>query len=499
MKRGKPSRVLSFLLACILLFALCLPSFAADGCSITLLSSAPESAEVTQGGLYKLDLSTVFADSEGHSLSYALSGGDFGSQTKITDGTFYFSLAAAGTYTPTLTATCPDGSSASHTMTITVKEAEEGSESQYGYDETPASAVTVYVTINNNGIPIRGNDRDHTILSHLKVTVPYFDLKEYGLADYARYGTENGQGGYVGDTVIERPTLLHLYLYLLERYYMGLAESACCQGTSGVLDYGETTAVYDMNGDLAYESQHNALSLSGSATSMYMTQFWGHDENLMYYRNHVYPLMSAGWGSTADYILLSDEDTIDVGMFSDWSFWEDGAFACFDQDTYVGQAGESVTAQSLKYDTKSVADGGTESFEAVSGLNVALYDSQWKKVSDLEGSEGSYTFPLPDTPGDYYLLGTDPKGGSSDARMTSATALVRVVGEPEPAVIPGDVNGDGQVSNIDAALTYAYFNGNYELTQEQLGAADVNGDGVVTNIDAALIYAFYNGRIDAFS
>ena len=83
--------------------------------------------------------------------------------------------------------------------------------------------------------------------------------------------------------------------------------------------------------------------------------------------------------------------------------------------------------------------------------------------------------------------------------MTSATALVRVVGEPEPAVIPGDVNGDGQVSNIDAALTYAYFNGNYELTQEQLGAADVNGDGVVTNIDAALIYAFYNGRIDAFS
>ncbi len=501
MKLVKPSRVIAFLLSCILFLALCLPAIAAEGCSLSLLSSAPESADVTQGGLYSLDLSTVFSDSEGHSLSYALSGGDFGSQTKITDGVFYFSHPTAGTYQPTITASCSEGSSLSHTMTITVKEGEKGSDSQYGYDETPASAVTVYVTINNDGIPIRGNDPDNTILSHLKVTVPYFDLTAYGLEAFARYGTENGEGEHINDRVIERPTLLHLYIYMLERYYMGLAEDACCKGTSGVLTYGETTEVYDMNGTLAYESQNQALVLSGSATSMYMQQFWGHDENLMYYRNHVYPLMSAGWGSTADYILLSEEDAIDVAMFSDWNFWESGAFACFDQDTYVGDTGASLTIQSLKYDTRSVADGGTESLMAISDLDVALYDSTWKKVSDLEGSDGSYTFTLPEEAGDYYLLGLDPKRGSSEARFAAASALVRVVGEekPEPAVTPGDINGDGQVSNIDAALTYAYFNGNYELTEEQLAAADVNGDGAVTNIDAALIYAFYNGRIDAFA
>lgn len=83
----------------------------------------------------------------------------------------------------------------------------------------------------------------------------------------------------------------------------------------------------------SYKDTLNALLISGSATSMYMQNFWGHDENLMYYRNHVYPLMSAGWGSTADYILLSDNDTIDLAMFSNWSFWTYGAFAALTRTT----------------------------------------------------------------------------------------------------------------------------------------------------------------------
>lgn len=67
-----------------------------------------------------------------------------------------------------------------------------------------------------------------------------------------------------------------------------------------------------------------ALNITGSATSMYMQQFWGHDENLMYYRNHVYPLMGPGWGSTADYILLSDGDTIDVAHVQQLAVLDEG-------------------------------------------------------------------------------------------------------------------------------------------------------------------------------
>ena len=48
------------------------------------------------------------------------------------------------------------------TFTITVKEAPHGLDAQYNYDETPAKEVTVYVTISNDGVPIKG--RDGTVL-----------------------------------------------------------------------------------------------------------------------------------------------------------------------------------------------------------------------------------------------------------------------------------------------------------------------------------------------
>ena len=515
MKHGKRNRWLALVLSWVMVLTLWGTVFAADTadvgsgsvagtggvsgadtCSVTVSDSAPGTAVITTGEMYQLDLSTVFTDSEGHTLGYELSGGDFGEQTKITEGVLYFSVGTAGTYTPTITATCENGVTAVYEVAITVNAAEEGSEEQYGYDETAASSVTVYVTINNDGIPIRGNDDENTVLAHLKVEVPYFDLNLYGLSDYYRYATESGQGGYTSDQVVERPTALHLYIYLLERYYLGLPRENCGKGTSGLMDYATETDVYDMNGELAYIGTNKALNLTGSSTSMYMQQFWGHDENLMYYRNHVYPLMSAGWGSTADYILLSDNDTMDVAMFTDWSFWNDGgAFTCFDEDAYTGQSGDSLTVTTLKYETKSMADGGSESFLTISDLNVGLYDSNWKKVMSLNGENGSYTFTLPTEPGEYYLLGLDPNCGSEEARLAAATARVSV---ENSEALTGDVNGDGEVTNLDAALIYAAFNGLYELTEEQTTAADVNKDGQVTNLDAAFIYAYFNGRIGSF-
>ena len=65
-----------------------------------------------------------------------------------------------------------------------------------------------------------------------------------------------------------------------------------------------------------------------------------------------------------------------------------------------------------------------------------------------------------------------------------------------PAVKLGDVNGDGEINAVDAAMVYAYYNGKLELTAEQLTAADVNGDGEVNAVDASLIYAVYNGKLE---
>ena len=423
-------RILSILLVLAMLLSMIPAVFAAD-CDITVSTPAPDPVKV--GALYQLPLGTVFTDPNGHALSFALKA-DYGDKVYIKDNTLQFTSAEAGEFRIGITATCTGGGSAEAVVPITVEAVEDGGKNQYGYDETDQASVTVYVTISSDGAPIIGKDDGGTILSHLEVKVPYFPLSLYGLDDFNRYHTENGSGSYTDNEIVQRPTLLHLYIYMLERYYLGVAEKDCGKGTSGLLEFtGSGEGVNDMLGG-SYKDTLNALLISGSATSMYMQNFWGHDENLMYYRNHVYPLMSAGWGSTADYILLSDNDTIDLAMFSNWSFWTYGAFARFDKDDYTAKVGEKITFETQKYDTKSVSDGGTESFEPITGLNVKLYNENWEQQQELTSEGSSYTLDTASLKaGTYYLLGYDPNYGTENACYAPATAKVVLTSEaPQP-------------------------------------------------------------------
>ena len=423
-------RILSILLVLAMLLSMIPAVFAAD-CDITVSTPAPDPVKV--GALYQLPLGTVFTDPNGHALSFALKA-DYGDKVYIKDNTLQFTSAEAGEFRIGITATCTGGGSTEVTVPITVEAVEDGDKNQYGYDETDQASVTVYVTISSDGAPIIGKDDGGTILSHLEVKVPYFPLSLYGLDDFNRYHTENGSGSYTDNEIVQRPTLLHLYIYMLERYYLGVAEKDCGKGTSGLLEFtGSGEGVNDMLGG-SYEDTRNALLISGSATSMYMQNFWGHDENLMYYRNHVYPLMSAGWGSTADYILLSDNDTIDLAMFSNWGFWTYGAFARFDKDDYTAKVGEKITFETQKYDTKSVSDGGTESFEPITGLNVKLYNENWEQQQELTSEGSSYTLDTASLKaGTYYLLGYDPNYGTEDACYAPATAkIVLSSGDAQP-------------------------------------------------------------------
>lgn len=443
-KRSMTNRVLAMLLSLVLclslvpqtVFATSDVSGGAAAC-VTVKDGAKTAYEVAAGGLLTVRLDELFQDSGSHGLTYTLDSGDYGTQTKVTtdkDGSAILSFTnpTAGTYTPTITATCAEKAAASVQLTITVNKAADGDAAQYGYDETDAASVKVYVTVSNDGIPLVGNDS--TVLSHLELDLPYFDLDKQKLSDYYRYHTENGQGGYVDDQVVKRPTALHLYLYLLGVYYLGLTPEQVINGEEIINGHDGGVGVTDMTGKQPYDDSSLALNITGGATSMYMQQFWGHDENLMYYRNHVYPLMSAGWGATADYVLLSDGDTIDVAMFSNWSFWQSGAFAAFDRDSYAVRPGGSLTVQTQKYDTRSVADGGTESFEPITGLTVKVYDADWREVGEVaahsgDGSSYTYTF---EKEGTYYLLATDPNAGTEDACYAPATARVTVGGGAKP-------------------------------------------------------------------
>lgn len=366
-------------------------------------------------------------------------------------------------------------------MTAAAKNADD-KPTAYGYDETPANSVSVWVTLSNDGYPVKG--KDGTIISHLDVKVPYFDLGLYGLKDFYRYETDGGQGQYVNNTVVERPTILHMYIYLLERYYIGLPENECGKGTSGLLNYSEATDVYYMDNDLAYNSNSKnngfkALYMTGSATSMYTSNFWGHDENLMYYRNHLYPLMGEGWGSTADYVLLSDGDSIELAMFSNWNFYNYGAFACFGKDTYKLSAGESVEMNVFKYETKSSVQGGSESFVPFNGVDVKLYDSNWKLISSdyTIDENGKLNFTAPQQAGTYYLLGIDPSAKTEDACIAPASAKIIVEGGSAPEILYGDVNGDGKV-DIRDAIRLAKYLARIDV-EINIVNADVNGDGKV--------------------
>ena len=340
------------------------------------------------------------------------------------------------------------------TAEITVTEADQKFTAYFAatvapmYDETPADSVTVNVTISNDGMPLMG--ADGTILANLDVTVPYFDLDDYGLSNFYRYGTEFGWGSYNNDELIERPTALHAYIYLIERYYMGLPADQCGKGMSNPLAYSKATTVQYMDGAVAYKSGvKKALTVTGSPTSLYMSNFWGHDENLMYFRNHEYPLMAKGWGSTCDYVLLSDGDRLDVALFSDWSFYNRGGFNKFSQDAYYIATGETVTTSTFKAATSAGLDGESPALEAIKDLKVAVYDTNWTKLADVTG-DGTYTYTF-DKAGTYYLMGLDANAAKNDACYAPAITKVTVVGSTEPGK---DADGNYLIGSAEELLWF---------------------------------------------
>ena len=371
---------------------------------------------------------------------------------------------------------------ASHTITVTVREGKDGDPRQYNYDETPASSVTVYVTVSSDGMPLMG--KDGTILAHLPVKVPYFDLANQGLEKFYRYQTKDGRGEYINSTIVRRPTALHLYLDPLGVYYLGYSAKEVTSGDVKIPGRDGNVGVRDMNGNIPYTDSLKALNITGNPTSLYMQQFWGHDENLMYYRNHVYPLMGVNWGSTADYILLSEGDTIDVAMFSNWDFYkEGGAFVAFDQDSYKATTKANLTFRTVQYATKSVADGGSEMFEPVTGMKGALYDEDWYAVAAPEVEEGNlYTLETSELePGTYYLMALDPHAGETGETIPATGAHT-------------DANQDGKCDVCGAAMATAVPTRKAGYPAESSGVVKTGMAYLLSDLQGGRVFAPVDGQ-----
>lgn len=338
--------------------------------------------------------------------------------------------------------------------------------------ENDKNSVTVYLTISDDGYFVNGNDDAQTIMARVPITVDYFDLADYGLEQYYRCKAdsfENG-GGYINNTVVEQPTVLHLLITALEKYYLGGKK-------------------LELNSD--------ALNISGNATSMFMMNFWGHDYNLMFLVDHSYPLMSEGIGATADYVLLEDGMEIDIGMFSNYNFYFQGGFAFFDQTEYNVSVGEQVSFKTLKANTDMYSsDLGGEPV-AFPGLYTSVSDENWIEVADLtdaaaNNGEFSYTF---DKPGKYYVTALDPYMGDPDESSIAPAVAVVNVNENTEKKLEGSIYYQLKTDNSDQIRFIA------EVNEEDVLAANsaeicISIDGSSRNLGIKSAYRtlYANGK-----
>lgn len=70
--------------------------------------------------------------------------------------------------------------------------------------------------------------------------------------------------------------------------------------------------------------------------------------------------------------------------------------------------------------------------------------------------------------------------------------------EPNKETLLGDVNGDGEITVVDATILQKYIVGQTTLDDETLNVADVNKDGAITVVDATLIQKFVVKMITEF-
>ncbi len=279
-------------------------------------------------------------------------------------------------------------------------------------DGSNERSATVYLTVSDDGGFYISPITEKTV-SRIPVTVPYFDLADYGLGDYnIDYDGNDAAGQPYGG--VKTPTLLHLLLQATKQFY---------------------DASFSASGD-------SAFTIAGSSGGAYMTGFWGHDQNLMYYVDHKYPITPGtdNWGATSDIVLLEDGMEIDLAIFSNWNFWMDGYFSYFETDDTSVQEGQSADFKLLGSPIGgAMGMGSDEPVPVDDKMSVfcvtdvtTMADSV--AITDID-SEGNFSYTFGQA-GTYYLVALDNNKGTADAVIAPAITQVTVT-KPQITVSVG--------------------------------------------------------------
>ena len=325
-----------------------------------------------------------------------------------------------------------------------------------------------------------------TPMAKERVRLKYFDLANYGLEKFyfhtGSYGKDDEVKG-TAETAEGHITLLHLYIYMAEVYYMGIDPDDIGQGA------------------LREKIGTELFSASGKAGSMYLTSFLNFDSNLNYYVNGEFPQASEGWGATADQIELKDGDDVQIGHFTNTNFFGSklAGFNALNCKEEVN-AGEklSITAERHWQDLMKPEGSGTGIFPSnVSKLSVIkASDFTHEKISECNAfktldkkEDGSFELDTTGmATGRYFIAMEGQKDPEQDKIVsTPAVAILDVTGtedeKPEEkfAVSIKGMHG----AQIKSGKLYTYKNG-VKGSKNILEGVSLTKDGWVLQYETEL-------------
>lgn len=114
-------------------------------------------------------------------------------------------------------------------------------------------------------------------------------------------------------------------------------------------------------------------------------------------------------------------------------------------------------------------------------LDTRLYE----EFSDFTYSDGAWTYT--GTVYEYAVETDETKEIGTITVVMNSDFIVQSITFDEKELPMGDINGDGEVSSIDARKTLQYSVGNGEYDEETIARMDMNGDGQITSLDARKI------------
>lgn len=361
-----------------------------------------------------------------------------------------------------------------------------------GVKEKVLKPVTVYFSFSHDDT-FESCEQSGQVMALKEVTVPYFDLALYGLEDFyfasEDYGPASGDptGGPgsaldpgTQEFAYGKITMLHLFLYATEVYYLGIDPADAGKGY--LADNGI------MGTDI--------FSYTGSTGSIFLQNIWKYDLNLNYYLNYEYPLASAGWGSTCDQILLREGDIVTLGHFSDWSFFNDttSIFNYIVADKTDPVQGDKIKLELYHagadmygtYNTAHTLIDYSPSVYCTPVNDIVSGDvTTWQYVGNAEADGSLVVDTSTLAPGEYIFALAGQPGKENPGAICSTPGGIRLTIHEKP-VVKGDINGDGVIDSTDVMALFNAINSGDDLDAT---VADVNGDGV---IDARDVMALYN-------